>query len=109
MTKETLFSSLGVQATRLHGRFLRTQRRENQGYSDGMTSSVSRVLVPDPSTTTVNRGHWMSDPESMEPGGFDVVKHIGEADAREERQRELGPVVAVEMNFREQVAQGNTQ
>ena len=45
----------------------------------------------------------------METGRFEVVKHIGEADSREERQRELGAVMAVEMNFREQVAQGNTQ
>ena len=103
------FSSLGVQATRLHGRFLRSRLRETRGYSDGTANRVNRVLETNPSTITVDRGRWISAPESMETGGFDVVKHIGEADSREERQRELDPVMAVKMHFREQVAQGNAQ
>ena len=45
----------------------------------------------------------------MDPGGFEIAKHIGEADSREEGEGELGAIMTVEMNFRQQVAQGNTQ
>ena len=46
---------------------------------------------------------------SVEGAGFDVVQGVGEAESHEEGCDELAAIVAVEMDLRQQVAQGNAQ
>ena len=43
----------------------------------------------------------------MEIGRFQRPYAVGQAEAQQESQGELGAIVAVEMHFRQQVAEGN--
>ena len=48
-------------------------------------------------------------PMSVDGAGFNVIQCVGETDAHEEGCDELAAIVAVEMDLRQQVAQGNAQ